>query len=306
MSDAIREIRKIYEDKLLKLKNVVGVGVGNKIVGDVETNRMCIRVYVEKKELPYEMHNSQLIPRTLDVVETDVIEIGKVRALEYTKRMRPAKCGISIGHHKITAGTLGCLVKDRNTEEILILSNSHVLAQSGKASFGDAILQPGKHDGGTSDDVIAFLLRSVKIKYRSWWMAFFFWIKDSINRVDCAVAMPLEDNDVLSDIMEIGVPKGVANANVGMEVQKTGRTTGYTKGKVIDADMTVSVDYGDFVAKFEHQIMFSAMSAGGDSGSAILTMDKKVISLLFAGSEKVTIGNPINEVLQLLNVDIVT
>jgi hypothetical protein len=36
--------------------------------------------------------------------------------------------GVSIGHYKGTAGTAGCLVKDKKTGEILILSNAHVLA----------------------------------------------------------------------------------------------------------------------------------------------------------------------------------
>ncbi len=50
-------------------------------------------------------------------METDVVEIGEVRLLTRTGRVRPAPPGVSIGHPKITAGTFGALVKDADTGE---------------------------------------------------------------------------------------------------------------------------------------------------------------------------------------------
>lgn len=52
--------------------------------------------------------------------------------------------------------------------------------------------------------------------------------------------------------------------------------------------------------------MAGAMSQGGDSGSAVLNMDKQVVGLLFAGSDTTTIMNPIQLVLEALQVQIVT
>jgi hypothetical protein len=46
------------------------------------------------------------------------------------------------------------------------------------------------------------------------------------------------------------------------------------------------------------------MSAGGDSGSAVLDESDRVIGLLFAGSESTTIINRIQNVLEALNVEI--
>jgi hypothetical protein len=49
------------------------------------------------------------------------------------------------------------------------------------------------------------------------------------------------------------------------------------------------------------------MSAGGDSGSAVLDMNKRVVGLLFAGSAgNTTIINPIQAVLNALQVQLVT
>src|SRR5215204_1900519 len=49
--------------------------------------------------------------------EVDIKYIGRIQKLESAatlqKRRRPLVVGCSIGHFKITAGTLGCFVKDR-------------------------------------------------------------------------------------------------------------------------------------------------------------------------------------------------
>ena len=66
----------------------------------------------------------------------------------YQKMTRPLRIGASIGHFKITAGTLGAFVRSRDDGSVLILSNNHVLANENKAKKGDHILQPGDFDGG--------------------------------------------------------------------------------------------------------------------------------------------------------------
>ncbi len=53
-------------------------------------------------------------------------------------------------------------------------------------------------------------------------------------------------------------------------------------------------------------VVAGPMSAGGDSGSAVLDQEDFVIGLLFAGSESTTIINPIQYVLQALNIAIAT
>ena len=58
---------------------------------------------------------------------------------------------------------------------------------------------------------------------------------------------------------------------------------------------TVNVSYGvGQVARFENQIVTTAMSQGGDSGSLLVAGDAlHAVGLLFAGSEQATIHNPI-------------
>ncbi|MBI4352452.1 MAG: hypothetical protein HY593_00850 [Candidatus Omnitrophica bacterium] len=291
----ISRVLKGNETKLLKKSNVVGVGIGEKIKDGKRTGRTCLRVYVEKKLAKERLSKNDLVPSHLSEIETDVVEVGKIRPLASNRwRNRPARGGASIGHYQITAGTLGCLVKDKKTGKTLILSNNHVLANSNKAKKDDAIIQPGAADGGKNPkDKIAGLERWVKVGFGK-----------SANTVDAALAFPLNEKDVSPEISSIGMPKGTTKGRAGLIVQKTGRTTDHTLGEIQDTSATVKVDYDGKTALFRNQILTSAMSQGGDSGSLVLDQKRRAVGLLFAGSPLVTICNPIQDVLKHLAVTV--
>ena len=106
-------------------------------------------------------------------------------------------------------------------------------------------------------------------------------------------------------ILGIGEIAGVGEAELGMNVQKSGRTTGYTTGTIQQIDVTVNVQYGaGRVGQFTDQLIAGDMSQGGDSGSAVLDMDNNIVGLLFAGSDTVTIMNRIQNVFTALNITI--
>ena len=292
----VSQTLKKNENELLAKANVVGVGIGEKIKGGLFTGRLCLKIYVEKKIPKKELSKEDLIPQKLSPIETDVEEAGKLIAFSNTGRYRPALGGVSIGHYKITAGTLGCLVKDRKTGKILILSNNHVLANSNHAGKGDAILQPGPYDGGKSSaDILAALDRWIEIKFGK-----------QGNLVDAALARPKKIKQVKPEIILIGIPQGTVKAKLDMFIQKSGRTTGYTTGKIKDIRATVKISYDQKTALFRNQILTTNISQGGDSGSLVLDMKKRAVGLLFAGSEAVTVLNPISEVLKLLDVQLYT
>lgn len=143
-----RTLEKVRQ-RILGMPNVVGVGVGYKQVGLTRTNKPAIIVFVEKKVSSRKLSRKSKVPSKIQGLNTDVIEIGRVRLLEErAMKIRPALPGSSVGHYKISAGTFGAVVKDRKTGENLILSNNHILANStsgsdGRASIGDPIWQPG-------------------------------------------------------------------------------------------------------------------------------------------------------------------
>ncbi len=129
-------------------------------------------------------------------------------------------------------------------------------------------------------------------------------IQQSENLVDAAIARPLNDADVVDEILKIGPIQGVGIAELGDAVKKSGRTTEFTTGQILQVDVTVDVDYGaGRTARFVDQLLAGPMSQGGDSGSAVLNDDDRLVGLLFAGSDNTTIMNRISHVLTALGVN---
>lgn len=326
----VTKVKERHKENLLGKPNVVGVGTGYKVSRGKQTDELCVVALVTEKVPEAGLALPAMVPRELEGVPTDVVQVGVLRAHESpTDRWRPAPGGVSIGHYQVTAGTLGGVVRDRATGDRLILSNNHVLANSNAASLGDPVLQPGTADGGREqNDTIALLERYLPIAFNvgpatcSLARAFagfgnllasllgskhrlrvFQYDPQATNRVDVALARPKRDEDVLDDILDIGVVGGVAPATLGMAVRKSGRTTGFTVGEVTVVEATVNIRYGERVARFEGQIVTDSMSRPGDSGSLLVARDALLaVGLLFAGSEQATIFNPIQEVLDTLEV----
>jgi hypothetical protein len=329
--ESIRQVKERHKEAILQKPNVVGLGTGFKTRGKERTDVLGVVVLVRQKVPRAGLDPGDIVPGDLDGVETDVLQVGDLRSLQApTDRWRPAPGGVSLGHYKITAGTFGTVVRDRNSSDRLILSNNHVLANSNDAAPGDLILQPGPVDGGRAkEDTIALLERFVPINFSvtpsdcpiaigvsqvANAVANLLGSKqrlqairadqESTNIVDAAVARPVEDEAILDDILNIGVVQGTLTASLGMRVRKSGRTTGLSTGEVSVLDATVNINYGPGkIARFEEQIVTSAMSEGGDSGSLLVAADtKEAVGLLFGGSDQATIHNPIHAVLDNLNV----
>jgi hypothetical protein len=327
-------IKEAYVANMLHKRNVVGVGLGFKISKGRKTGELSIVISVTRKQPPSALSPQDLVPTALESMKTDVVETGVFRALPVAPggpgprdRWRPVvPPGVSIGHYKITAGTFGCLVS--RDGQPYMLSNNHVLANANDCENWDPILQPAPSDGGQLEDRIARLADYVPVEFESHpsecavadlavtllnTIAGALQSRHhlearkkslSINRVDAALARPLSPNQVTNEILGIGAPTGVGTASLETTVQKAGRTTGRTEGIITQVDATVRVDYHGPKAIFTGQLIASPMSQGGDSGSAILDMEKRVVGLLFAGSESATLLNPIDKVLTALDVEL--
>lgn len=242
--------------------------------------------------------------------EVDVRYIGRVdiRAAWYRQRQRPLLIGSSIGHYRITAGTLGAFVRSRQGGPVGVLSNNHVLANENRAQAGDSILQPGAYDGGKDpNDAVAKLSKFVQLN------------RTGSNLVDAAVATVNDEINIdASTLTGIGRLNGVsaATATADLAVAKVGRTTGVTHGRVSVFELDgVMVNYDIGTLRFDNQLEIEAdneaFSAGGDSGSLIVDGASLAVGLLFAGSDQggehghgMTYANPIQLVLDGLDVDL--
>ena len=212
-------------------------------------------------------------------------------------------------------GTLGSLVTRNGT--LYILSNNHVLAKSDSGIAGDAISQPGIIDVPTPNTCTTVGTSTVAH------LSEFFNLETGPSPiVDAAIAAIVSGNvDPNGNILLLGATQtggvpdpGAPHAGVGLApvvghaVAKSGRTTALTCSTILAINVMASVDYfkncGDTVASFTGHYMDlvsvagGGFSAGGDSGSLIVTQDTAdPVALLFGGSDTDSVGNPVSDVL---------
>ena len=308
---SVMSIQDRHTETLFKHPQVVGMGTGL-----TEEGKLAIVVYTES-EIDQRTDGNLKSLSKADVLEVlpaqieDVPVVTKVtgRFTVYadpkTRFSRPVPIGVSSGHPDVTAGTIGCRVKD-GSGNVYALSNNHVYANINEAAIGDNVLQPGTYDGGQDpEDAIGTLYDYEPIAFDG-----------SNNYIDAALAATSTAN------VGTATPSGdgygtpgttTVSASVGLKVQKYGRTTVWTHGEVSELNVTVDVCYesrGPFkcvkLARFVDQISITpgTFSDGGDSGSLIVTDDsnKNPVGLLFAGSDTRTLANPIDAVLSRFNV----
>lgn len=306
MHAAIHAVRQ-HGRSLLNDPNVLAVAVGNKLTGGKDTGDLAVTLFVARKVPSAKLPSSARLPSRLTVptgdVPTDIVEGGPFYPQTNISNELPAHPGTSIGEVSITAGTFGALVYTNADGAPRILSNNHVLADGNRAPLGSPIVYPGPHDGGSNPaNTIATLSRFIKLIPEN----------EGTNQVDAALAMP-KDRSALDNTPLNGVPApSKANPAVGLlvggdgstqsiyspidtvlqlldvrfassdctvapskglQVQKTGRTTEKTTGKITHLNAIVKLRYdGIGMVVLTDQFLTTAMSQGGDSGSVAVTL----------------------------------
>ena len=275
-----KQTQKIQEDntnRLLKQQGVKGTAVGEKWVDGKPTGQEAILIFVQKKfsarsiispNMLTKFTADDLIPEKINGIPTDVIEVGNIVKQSFQNKMRPIKPGYSVGHGKITAGTIGGIFNDKDGDPV-ILSNNHVLANENNANIGDLIYQPGPADSNQNQNDVGWQEPIAGLPYVGT-LKKFMKINKTGNLHDSAVAK-IHPSVVNSGLVDDTYPQigsrltGFGDPTIGMQVQKCGRTTGYTTGRVlgINASFTIGYDFGS--ARFDQCVVLTTMSKGGDS-----------------------------------------
>jgi len=293
--ERVKEVQELHTERLMALKGVEGTAIGYN-----QNDRLAVKVFTAGPGV-------RGIPQELEGVPVQVVVSGKIYALvDPTARFpRPVPTGVSTGHPDITAGTIGCRVTDGTN--VYALSNNHVYANENRADIGDNVLQPGRYDGGVDpDDAIGTLSDFEPIVFGMW----------GVNIIDAAIALSSTDDlGTATPDGGYGIPSAetrvltLEDVDV-LLVQKYGRTTELTTGTVTGINGIFLVRYSRSFAMFVEQIVIEpgSFSAGGDSGSLVVcdggNDDRKAVGLLFAGSDTMTIANPIGAVLSRFGVTI--
>ncbi len=310
------------ELEFLKRKTVTGVSVGTKKVKGKDTGELAIVVYVAKKKEEKDLAKSEIIPGMVDEIKTDVVErnfvlhslqvrIEDVSPMKDTGKYDPLIGGISIGPCKTfwmeppdvptagwykIGGTFGAVVQDDASGKKMLLSNYHVMCVDDKWQVGDKMSQPGLNDGGICpSDVVGELQRAA--------------LTSAVDAAVCSHAA----RPIVCMIKDIGGVSGTATGALGMAVRKRGRTTGLTYGKIVSTTLAVKIYYGKSLG---YQILTNQLDIEndksknaifgdhGDSGSVVVNDENEVVGLHFAGDGVNGVANPIQAVLQALNVKI--
>ncbi|MEK7832352.1 MAG: DNA/RNA non-specific endonuclease, partial [Acidobacteriota bacterium] len=237
---------------------------------------ISIQFTVEKKASTdlLESLDTKEIPKSFNVggveVPTDVLErsyqlgyklVAEAEASPRKTRIDPIKPGVSVANKKVSAGTIGCIVFDKNDGTPYVLSNWHVL-NGPTGQIGDDIVQPGPFDDNrTGQNRMGKLVRS------------------HLGAAgDCAIAS-IEDRRFEPEILDLSVRvEAIGEPELGDKVIKSGRTTAVTHGIVSRVNTMTRIDYGGSVGEraiggFEIEVdpanppSNGEVSMGGDSGS---------------------------------------
>ncbi len=291
--------------------NIVGVGIGKKLIDGAPTD--CVRIYVVLRKDEVEIPESQLVPKgtLIKGVPVDVIEVGPfgkngqkpIKDDGTTTRpgspirVKTAVTNVNEGRR----GTLGAVVTDG--EAYYILGCNHVLAVNGRVPADPDLAQvvSGEFVGGdaplASPDEFVPLLRG----------------PGTANSADCAIAR-LKDRDSIPATFPDGTvrltsPDAVA-PEIGMYVRKFGAGTGLTRGAIVDTDVDLYVDYSFGTFLFEHQVVIQSsedgkeFATGGDSGSIVIAatdaQEGKATGMIFAASGTFAVACPFSTVLSEL------
>lgn len=287
----VTRFRSVFDDP-----NIVGAGIADKLTDQKSAGTMSLVFYVRKKRPKAKIDPAHMVPPVLaapngKAVFTDVFEIGEVKP-QVNKKKRPLQSGYSVGLADVATGTLGAIVK--RATKLFILSNSHVLANSGRAKKGERIVYPGVDDGGQSGDEIAKLSYFSPFKPGG----------SFTNTIDAAIALigqtRLDELDF--DVLGATTPLRVATPVRGMKVVKRGRTSDDTESVIRDVDFRIQVQYdGIGLVGFTRQVRCDTYTRPGDSGALVVAKDSgAIVGLHFAGSGAGSVFTPIKTVMAAL------
>jgi hypothetical protein len=221
-------------------------------------------------------------------------------------------CGssISIANEAGSAGTLGCLLTDA-ADGVFALSNNHVFAGNNYADLGIQLMVPGQADIAANNldpFVLGHLVRALPLVDGNP------HIVSAATNIDAAI-MRVSAPDRVSSLQRnyYDTPSTVAPLAANMAVEKVGRTTGRTLGKVVSHHIVAQPIRANIQKIGSFKVVFfvdfwgivgdgSAFSKGGDSGSLVTSADpngtRQAVGIVFAGDDNLSLALSLDRVLQ--------
>jgi hypothetical protein len=314
---------------LLRQKQIRFVGINE--------SRAQITVFLNKvapgarlsKVLPLSCDGYQLMFRqgnTNEVSPINVAEAANPCAMHVLNGTSYYTCGssISVGNDR-AAGTLSCLLMDA-AGDLYGMSNNHVSGACNYAPAGLPIIAPGVLDVSPQNPppfTIGFHSRQLQMQLGDP------SVVDTVLNQDVAVFKIAQANLVSSmQQNEYDTPISAMALVPGMQVEKVGRTSGFTRGRVtttVTGPLGVSYSASQYnfsgFAYFETMTVVHGLtdrfSDSGDSGSLVVHTDgngiRHAVGIVVAGGEdssapggKMSLIMPIQPILTRLGMSLVS
>ncbi len=319
----VMEIQNRAHPDLMSQKGIVGTGTGLD-----DDDNVVIRIYTTGADSPKIPKSIEGVP-VVEVMGGPIFKAQSIIPIQQQRLTRPVPIGVSVFSDTVcSTGTLGCRLVDQ-AGIVYALSTNHVFAGDSSTingistgnPIGTAIVQPAPGDDNCATGMVLDQIGNLR--------AFVNVVADGTtpNTVDAAI-MTTSKNLVNSStpVGGYGIPASnlVNNGRVitappfngqivttapflGQQLQKFGRTTGYTQGKVTAINAQITIPYGNGNAVFVNQIEVIAIGSSvvfgtfGDSGSLAVDFNRNPVGLLFATNGNNAFCNPIGPVLNLLS-----
>ena len=268
--------------------------VATKVVDGRDTGQLCVTVGVERKARPWELGvNDFPVPPSVELhlqdvdgsivavdIPTDVVEVGVIRTVAMTDRIRPTPGGYQIavprGMFGEGTGTLGANIVYRGT--FRMITNNHVISNNGNVD--GTVYQPEWALWGNSLTTVAGFIPVTTYPNRD-------EPNPTYNTCDLAWG-DIAVTDGATNIAGIGQPAGIRAPVAGEAVRWIGQNTGVVqRANIASITGRNKIDFGSTGtnwAWFQNVISFDAGAVSqGDSGSAVVAMsDMKIVGLIFA------------------------
>jgi len=257
-----RQVLRKHKANLLARPYVSGVGV-SKLNGEGVILILLERPLKKGESVPNYLNGVRCISRVTGTIQP--------MDADHTRRYRPVIGGISCSGKDLGgSGTLGCIL--HMDGKPYFGTNRHVISAYNEKAKGVPLIQPGELDGGEYPSDAVGTCR------------WFSRIAPGTNLVDFALVEPKVEFE--NKVLEIdGVEVFPAEAEVGSEALKSGRSTELTSGEVTATEASVKIAGTDYVFDDLIVVEGSNVCAPGDSGSAVLS-DRKLLGFLFAGPQE--------------------
>ncbi|WPQ62338.1 hypothetical protein SIO70_28670 [Chitinophaga sancti] len=315
----IEAVQQELWQQLHALPDVVGSAIGHKVMAGKDTKKVCLVLFVSKKNDLSASHPSMIFLQNLtnrgiltDVVERphtsvplplihtdELVKLDQSRTDKFDPMIGGISCGPDVNIIKFPySGTLGISVLRTASQELGILSNHHVMYYDATTK---KVCQPARTDSifnYTGGDKLEAYMGNVTLQ-------------GIPTYVDCAVATVLEGRSATrKTLFGIKTPvTGILSRNqvaIGDQVVKSGLSSAITTGTV----RYLSVSGPDGIEPNQFAIMGNDgkdFAKSGDSGSVVLKGDK-VMGLLWGKNEDDGITyamvSPIEAVLETLGIEI--